>query len=159
MLSFPKGGEAGQVAVLEELEGGSSTRRDVVDATGQTELGQRGGAVAPANDGVAIGGGDGLGDGGRTGGEAGVLEDSMGPFQKTVRAPTMTSAKAAAVPGPMSRPFQSAGTSAPTWRTSPLRTRPAPNVPPGLSTVRSVGITICRPDSRRRAQASKWSGS
>jgi hypothetical protein len=37
----------------------------------------------------------------------------MGPFQKTVRASVTRSAKAAAVPGPMSRPFTPPGNEVP----------------------------------------------
>ncbi len=83
----------------------------------------------------------------------------MGPFHRTVRASVMASVNSAAVPGPMSRPIHPSGTSAPIWRVSPLRSGPEPNDPPGLSTVRSDGILMSRPDSIRRRQVSTWSAS
>src|SRR5688500_14369772 len=56
-------GQAGQVALLDELEAGAATGRDVVDVVVVAELLQRGGAVATAHDGERLGVGHGLGHG------------------------------------------------------------------------------------------------
>jgi hypothetical protein len=83
----------------------------------------------------------------------------IGPFQNTVRASAMRSPKSAAVPGPMSTPFQPAGTVVPTWRTSP----PAAGFissPPGPRAVMSDGSTSLSPCSSSSAlQVSTMSSS
>ena len=118
---FPQGRQAGQVAVLEKLERRPAAGRDVVDPVGQPEArpGRRrcrpppprvkplASATASATVRVPAA-------------NRGSSNTPMGPFHRTVRASAMTSANAAAVPGPMSRPIHPSGTSAPTWRTSPL---------------------------------------
>src|SRR4029453_11773700 len=73
------GGDAGQGLALEQLEAGPAAGGQVVDPVGQAERGQGGGRVAPADHGVAVGGGHRLGDRLGAGGEGGQLEHAHGP--------------------------------------------------------------------------------
>src|SRR5262245_34475659 len=74
LRTLPKGGEAGEVAELEQLEGRAAARGDVVDVVDEAELRQRGRRVTASHDGERLRVGDGLGDGTGAGGEALVLE-------------------------------------------------------------------------------------
>ena len=74
----------------------------------------------------------------------------MGPFQKTVPAPAISSANSAALPGPMSRPRQPFGTSRPTVRT------PSPSVSAATT---SLGRSTRFSAASRRRQCSTWSAS
>ena len=70
----PQGGQPGEVAELEQFERRAAAGGHVVDVVGEPELGERRRRVAAADDGERLGVGDGLGQGARAGGEAGVLE-------------------------------------------------------------------------------------
>src|SRR3954468_2424409 len=72
-------GQAGEVAVLDELEAGAAAGGHVVDVVVEAELGERAGAVAAADDGEGPRLGAGLRHGPRAGLEAGVLEHAHGP--------------------------------------------------------------------------------
>src|SRR5688572_5378976 len=71
-------GEAGQVALLDELERRAPAGRHVVDFVDEAEAGQRGRTVAAADDGEAATIGDGLGHGPGARGEARVFEHAHG---------------------------------------------------------------------------------
>src|SRR5687767_9967104 len=72
---LPQGLEAGEVALLDELEAGAAAGGDVVDVVVEAELGEGAGAVAAAHHGEALGLRARLGDRSGAGLEAGVLED------------------------------------------------------------------------------------
>src|SRR4051794_31259681 len=71
-----EGLQAGEVAVLEQLERRTPAGGDVIDAVGDAELVGRRGGVPAADDREAAGVGEGLGHHLGAGGEAGVLEDA-----------------------------------------------------------------------------------
>src|SRR5271165_2938598 len=75
----PQGGQAGQVASLDQLEGGSTPGRHEVDPVGQPEVVEGAHAVASPDHGEPRAGGHRLGHTGRAGAEAVVLEDPEGP--------------------------------------------------------------------------------
>src|SRR5581483_3263655 len=58
---LPQGGQAGQVAFFDELQGGSPTGGEVVDLVVQTEQLEGTGAVPAPHHGEGLGGGDSLG--------------------------------------------------------------------------------------------------
>ena len=131
----PQGLQAGQVAQLQQLERRAAAGGHPVDVAGQAELGQRGGRVAAADDGERHGCRPRPGP--RRGCPAAKRSSSntpIGPFQNTVRASMTTSANAAAVPGPMSRPLPPSGSRRPHVCTLPSAARPT------MSSGRWIGL-------------------
>src|SRR3546814_7209814 len=78
-LLAPQGFEAGEVALLQQLERGAATGADVVDLAGQAELRDSGRRVAAADHREGTRLSDGLSHGARPGLEARVLEDAHRP--------------------------------------------------------------------------------
>ena len=142
----PQRGQRGQVAVLDQLQRRAAAGRDEIDPAGQTELVERGGAVAAADDGEAA---------------------ASATASATVRVPAANRSSSndahRPVPqhgprigdgvgehfadsGPMSSPSQPSGRSVPTtWRDLAARAPRSPNVPPGSSATTSVGSRTRRP--------------
>src|SRR3546814_9423762 len=77
--SAAEGREAGEVALLQQLERGAAAGADVVDLAGQPELSDRGRRVAAADHREGTRLSDGLSHGARPGLEALVLEDAHRP--------------------------------------------------------------------------------
>ena len=112
--------EAGQVALLEQLERRSPAGRHVVDLARRARTAASAAALSPppttvkarvsaiASATVRV-----------PAAKRGSSNTPIGPFQNTVRASAITSVNSAAEPGPMSRPIHPSGISTPSWRTSP----------------------------------------
>ncbi len=84
--------QAGEVALLDELERRAATGADVVDLVGEAELADRRRAVAATDDGERARRGDRVGDGAGAGRERRELEHAHGPFHSTVLASVTMSA-------------------------------------------------------------------
>ena len=115
--------QPGEIAVLEELEGGAAAGGDVVDLVVEPELGERRRGVAAADHGEALVSAIAWATVRVPAAKRASSNMPIGPFQNTVRASMITSVNAAAEPGPMSRPFAPSGSRVPNVAYSPRRRR------------------------------------
>ncbi len=147
---LPKGHQAGEVALFQQLQRRPATGGEVVDLVGQAEGRHGGRAVAPADHGEGRASATASATARVPAAKRSSSNSPMGPFHNTVRASWTTSANAAALSGPMSSAFHPSSTSTPTWRTSSS----------GPSATRSCGRRMRSPAaSSNERQVSTWSAS